>query len=68
MGIEGGNEENKGNEPSTTPHLVKPADNPTDTHCKGTVVAHICSRQTLANSRYMQKKVTVVQYYLLGSP
>lgn len=40
MGIEGGNEENKGNEPSTTRHLVEPADNPTDFHHKGTAEAY----------------------------
>lgn len=53
MGIEGGNEENKGNEPSTTQHLVEPADDRTDFHHKGTAGAYNDSRQKLADCRYI---------------
>ncbi len=56
MGIEGGSEENKGNEPSTTRHLVEPADYATNFHCKGTAGAYNDSQQELANCRYIGGK------------
>lgn len=54
MGIvEGENEENKGNESSTTRHLMESADYATNFHCKGTAGAYNGSRQKLTDSRYI---------------
>ena len=48
-----GNGAKDGSKPSTTRHLVEPADYATNFHCKGTAGAYNGSRQKLADSRYI---------------